>query len=270
MTAPLIATLVMVILNIFFPFLYTVDYETGTYARLNYMFFLFIPFLISFTAAIFVTLKYRKELSKYEFIGNIVSIAIAIVGVVLQYFDNGGYYIWPAIAISSIYLFLFSSVDSIFKDGLTGTNNRLKLIHYVHGAISKSYGNRKPMLAMMIDIDHFKNINDQYGHKEGDYALKVAADILKSVCTKNIFLSRYGGDEFIVLLFDKKHIENSDLKEEIVQKANEFNEKKIKPYTINFSIGEVLFNGDNPLYDYRMLLDTIDKKMYEEKRNPFR
>jgi diguanylate cyclase (GGDEF)-like protein len=66
----------------------------------------------------------------------------------------------------------------------------------------------------MIDLNKFKQINDRYGHVEGDYALKRTADALKAACTDNTlktFIARYGGDEFIIIT----KTENEDLVKEL-------------------------------------------------------
>jgi len=84
-------------------------------------------------------------------------------------------------------------------DALTGVNNRWGLHYLFDNIINKCYLNKLNLCVMMFDLDEFKNINDNYGHKAGDESLiRVAAIFKKNIDSKYIF--RYGGEEFIVVL----------------------------------------------------------------------
>lgn len=85
-------------------------------------------------------------------------------------------------------------------DPLTGTHNRLAYDERVIAEVArwKRYGN--PLALLVLDVDHFKKINDHYGHKAGDKALKLIAQMLKENLRETDFLARYGGEEFVVLV----------------------------------------------------------------------
>ena len=85
-------------------------------------------------------------------------------------------------------------------DPLTGLYNRLAYDERVIQEFArwKRYG--QAMVLMVIDVDHFKNVNDKYGHKAGDKALLLIADQLKNNLRESDFLARYGGEEFVVLM----------------------------------------------------------------------
>ena len=87
-------------------------------------------------------------------------------------------------------------------DTLTGVSNRIVALRYLESELP--YYRRHPNRSLhflMMDMDHFKHINDEYGHLEGDAALVLLAGILKKVCANyNGVLARYGGDEFVLLL----------------------------------------------------------------------
>lgn len=93
-------------------------------------------------------------------------------------------------------------IEMNMRDGLTGIYNRRYLEHRLHEEYERSLRSKKPFSLVMIDIDHFKNINDTYGHQCGDFILRsISADI--SSCTrKTDIVARYGGEEFCCLLFD--------------------------------------------------------------------
>ena len=95
---------------------------------------------------------------------------------------------------------------------------------------------------MMIDIDHFKEINDTYGHAEGDRALILVAEALKKICERvrvPVFLGRYGGDEFTIFIQDPQ--EDGALPEQVAQAIREaLAEKQLEnrlPYELKASIG---------------------------------
>ena len=90
--------------------------------------------------------------------------------------------------------------EQAVRDPLTGLHNRLAYDERIVQEFArwKRYG--KPMVLMMIDIDHFKNINDTYGHKAGDKALVLIADQISNNLRESDFLARFGGEEFVVLM----------------------------------------------------------------------
>ena len=121
------------------------------------------------------------------------------------------------------------------KDNLTGLFNRyyFDLRTQDEIAISDRYG--EPLTMMMLDLDHFKNINDTWGHPAGDEVLKKTAEMLSSVIRKSDFVFRVGGEEFVVLM-PKTEIENAMAVEEKIRKAIENTEYNI-PENVTISIG---------------------------------
>lgn len=87
------------------------------------------------------------------------------------------------------------------KDGLTGVWNRRSFDEQIDIEIRRHIRSEKPLSLIMIDLDQFKKFNDNYGHHEGDSCLKGAADAMKKVCSRPAdMVSRYGGEEFVILL----------------------------------------------------------------------
>ena len=97
---------------------------------------------------------------------------------------------------------LEESVDLSTKDGLTGLFNRRYFDIHVKQMVEKSKETKKPICMMMLDMDHFKQVNDTYGHPAGDAVLKMLASVLKSSFRVTDLITRYGGEEFVVLLND--------------------------------------------------------------------
>lgn len=85
-------------------------------------------------------------------------------------------------------------------DALTGAYNRRWLEHIFERESTRSAFNEKPLCMLMLDVDHFKAYNDQHGHLAGDYALCLVAHTLRNQLRPKDSLTRYGGEEFVILL----------------------------------------------------------------------
>lgn len=86
------------------------------------------------------------------------------------------------------------------QDALTLLNNRRAFMEFAVPYMDTAERHKRPMSLIMMDIDHFKSINDQYGHKTGDLVLVAVADLLKKHCRTGDIVARWGGEEFILLL----------------------------------------------------------------------
>lgn len=85
-------------------------------------------------------------------------------------------------------------------DALTGVDNRRFLEEHLHDMWSHSMRLHEPLAVVMCDIDHFKRVNDEYGHQAGDQVLREFAEVLRSEAREIDRVGRYGGEEFVLLL----------------------------------------------------------------------
>ncbi|NJD08786.1 MAG: GGDEF domain-containing protein [Methylococcaceae bacterium] len=92
------------------------------------------------------------------------------------------------------------AVDSAYLDPLTGTRNRAALLGCLRREWEMAKRYSQPLSAIMLDVDHFKTINDTYGHSVGDSVLQTVAQIIAGSVRTSDLLFRYGGEEFLVLL----------------------------------------------------------------------
>jgi diguanylate cyclase (GGDEF)-like protein len=119
---------------------------------------------------------------------------------------------------------------------------------------------------LYIDLNKFKQINDEFGHDEGDKALAVFANILKNTVRGSDLITRLGGDEFAILLTDA----TKRLAEEVVKKLlhakKEYNTNANSVYNLYFSYGIVQFNIDKHPTVEALLAET-DTKMYIHKKD---
>lgn len=149
------------------------------------------------------------------------------------------------------------------QDSLTGLLNRDGVVGQIRNCL-KGYGEKKKHALLFLDLDNFKCINDTYGHKIGDKALKRVADILKNLCREDCIVGRIGGDEFIILM---KNVSKEELVEIRMQNIcnkiaeNEKNDEENIP--LSCSIGCTFYNGNGKRFTD--LYEEADKAMYQAK-----
>lgn len=159
-----------------------------------------------------------------------------------------------------------------YHDPLTKLPNRLLVSDRVTHALQNSKREGSKIAVLFLDLDHFKNINDMYGHDAGDFLLKEVAKRIKNLVRKEDTVSRYGGDEFIVVMEKIPDIKNpATLAQKLIEsfkKAININGNKL---SISTSIGISLYPSDGS--DTGTLIKNADAAMYlakHEGRNNFK
>ena len=117
---------------------------------------------------------------------------------------------------------------------------------------------------VFIDLDNFKGINDQWGHREGDRVLQVFADGLQAEVRESDLCARLGGDEFVLLLTDTRAIQAQVLMDRLRRHLAENKSTGKTDYLIEFSHGVVPFDGNHPV-ELGDLLELGDVLMYRDK-----
>ncbi|MDO6514597.1 MULTISPECIES: diguanylate cyclase [unclassified Neptuniibacter] len=152
-------------------------------------------------------------------------------------------------------------------DPLTKLFNRRHFNIAANHLLEKIKLSRQPASIAIIDIDHFKKINDTYGHALGDKAIKSVANMIKGQCRNEDILARYGGEEFVILMPGTSLKESYNVVERI-RKALENSSITIdKNQLINFtiSVGVAEINLDKP--NLQNTIDQADKALYRAKDN---
>ncbi len=164
-----------------------------------------------------------------------------------------------------IYEIISNLNRQVMTDELTQTYNRRYLNERLPVDLYNTVLNRSEMSVIMLDIDHFKEINDTYGHVCGDVILKqVGTSAGSAVRKKQDWIARYGGDEFIISLPGAGHQVTARIAEDIrrrVQGAPIEHEGQKIPVTI--SIGTYTIHSEN--IDAEELLSRADKNLYQAK-----
>ncbi|XZG70932.1 diguanylate cyclase [Chitinibacteraceae bacterium HSL-7] len=151
-------------------------------------------------------------------------------------------------------------------DELTGLVNRREWQRRCADAILRSRRTRQPLALVMLDIDHFKNINDQHGHLHGDLALRALARIATQTLRATDVVGRWGGEEFVILLPDTS-LETAHQVTEKLRSAIESSELSCSPdssicFTISAGV-TVLHQQDGTLDD---IIRRVDDALYRAKR----
>lgn len=251
-------SIVLLVINIFYPLVFSVS--DGRYQRgFAYIIFLiFAAFYILDSLYLYVK-RVKKNGSLKLFPVHIFLIPV-ILGVVIQAFFVEIAITWTSIAISVAGIMTALKNEIIFTDCLTGLYNRVYL-EFLH----KRACNKKDcwVSGIMIDLNGFKQINDNYGHAEGDLALCIVADLLRKSFSEYGVVTRYAGDEFVIML----NTTDDQLIQKIIKSAKKNfvteNEKNDKPYQLSASMGYAITNLSNETIDDFM--NRIDEQMYQDK-----
>jgi diguanylate cyclase (GGDEF)-like protein len=149
------------------------------------------------------------------------------------------------------------------RDPLTGCYNRRYFYEMASAYFNQMLRNSRPLAILMLDLDHFKLVNDTYGHQKGDDVLqKVAGACKKLIRTPDIF-SRHGGEEF-VLAMPETTLQNAVMVAERLRKAIEALKNETEGIQVTVSIGVVESTGE-PGLSLDALLERADRAMYMSK-----
>lgn len=154
---------------------------------------------------------------------------------------------------------------SAYHDGLTGLPNRSLLQDRFQQARSQAMRHRKPLALLLLDLDQFKQVNDELGHASGDELLQEVARRMTKAIRGADTACRYGGDEFVIML---PFVDNPDTATAL---AAEIARRLCEPYMIDghiirmsVSIGVAVYPGDGQTFDN--LMRQADIAMYRAKR----
>ncbi len=147
-------------------------------------------------------------------------------------------------------------------DKLTGLYNRLKIDAVLEHEITRSQRFGQPFSLILLDIDHFKSVNDTYGHQAGDLVLIAVASILAGNTRKTDIVGRWGGEEFIVICPQTDEIGVLNLAEGLREKFQAYDFPVAKHKTASFGV-TTYRQGDQP----KEIVQRVDEALYLAKNN---
>ncbi|MDP2786774.1 MAG: diguanylate cyclase [Pseudomonadota bacterium] len=151
------------------------------------------------------------------------------------------------------------------RDPLTGLFNRRFMWEWLDHQQRQAQRHHYPIAAMMLDVDHFKRINDSHGHLIGDRVLQEFSQQLTAWVRESDIVVRYGGDEFLILLPSCDQALSHEVAERIVQQTRQCSLGELPASAVTCSLGVALFEPDHPLSPAD-LLNLADHRLYLAKQ----
>ncbi|MCB0392358.1 MAG: diguanylate cyclase [Bdellovibrionales bacterium] len=157
--------------------------------------------------------------------------------------------------------------EMVEKDYLTGLYNMRSMYDRIDYELKRARRFKRSVSCIMVDMDHFKRVNDDHDHLFGSFVLKEVGKIIKENLREIDFAARYGGDEFLVVI--------TETDEEGIGVVSERLRKKIEDHVfvsgedsiqLTVSMGYSIYDPENPIADARSLVRDADQALYESKR----
>lgn len=252
---------ICLIVNIFTPFVFDVvdsSFSRGGFGY--YMFYILAFILLLDTFGFYIYVRIKGGLLKFFPVW--FFLAPMIVAAVVQYFLPDISTIWIGAALTVDFLFMALQNDTLFRDRLTKLYNRM-FLDLLKNVMEKASKN-KNFTAMMLDLNGFKLINDEFGHHVGDLALIKTGDLLREAVGSYGAVIRFAGDEFIVII----NTQNDNIIDRIVKNIDlvfdNFNKSNETEYKLYISLGYSKVDLKNSSIDD--IMKDIDEKMYLDKQ----
>lgn len=233
------------------------EYQRGPYFYLSGLIIYFYLVI-----SLVLIIKQRKKIIKQEFVPLFLVGLLPILGGIVQTLFYGVLLMWSSVAFSLVIIYNFLQQRMIHLDTLTGAWTRESFDYYLSQRIKQrdsfQFG------AIFMDLDGLKQINDEYGHLEGDCAIKSTVQLVKGLLRKTDIIARLGGDEFVIILECK----SKEVLDKMIERINacfaQFNETSKKQYTLECSFGADMFHSK--FHTVEQFLNHVDYLMYKDKK----
>jgi len=145
-------------------------------------------------------------------------------------------------------------------DDVTGLHNRRSFMLLAQQELKEATRAQRPLIALYLDVDHLKAINDTYGHAEGDRALRLVADALRAACRESDIIGRLSGDEFAIVLAEAHDLDG--LEGRVRCRVDQAARKVSYPLAVSIGVARCEPDERCALAD---LFERADKAMYADK-----
>lgn len=263
---PLVISLVILAAGVVRPLIFYIDaenlYQRGPLHILSTVVaagYIFVACILAFVGML--RTQEREERRQYGYL--VLFGVFPLVGGIVQMFLYGTDLLWPMTSVALVMVYINIQQQNVSRDSMTGLNNRRRLDQYI-AALSKEHI-KEPLCYSIMDIDYFKEINDNFGHQTGDKVLCLVANALKKVYgNTRSFIARYGGDEFVIISrgFDSEQAEHYRGRLERMIKDIECEE--LENGGLEISMG-CAYYGEEGCKQVRDMMELADMRMYDIK-----
>ncbi len=176
------------------------------------------------------------------------------------------YYLTTFAEIASIAIENMVLFQLVVMDRMTKLYDHHSFINHLNHELSRAKRYNRDLSVILLDIDHFKNLNDTYGHQEGDIILVGLAALLKDITRKADIVARYGGEEFAIILTESDSKKASQAADKIRTTIEQykFASNNKKDYKLTVSLGVATYREKDKL-TAKELIELADKALYESK-----
>ena len=257
---PVLVNFILTLLSPIYHFIYSIDTSNVYHRGSLYLLSAVITYSYILYSLILVVLN-AKLLPKHDFNILIICIIFPICGGLVQTFVYGPLLIWSCSAFSLFLAFIFLQQRMVHLDELTGAWDRSSFEYYIAQRLEQDHDK---LGIIYVDIDKLKDINDKFGHMEGDYAIKMAVSLIRNIIHKDDIIVRQGGDEFLIIIRCNTKEALDDIIRRMEVTFDEFNHNSVKSYRLECSFGGDIFDSSYSSMD--MFINHVDNLMYQRKK----
>lgn len=257
----------LLVVNIFTGMCFYID-DNGVYCRgpMFILLYIFSYVYVFFTCSRALVRMFKKQYHSQRH--KLIKLALFPVGPaiagIIQFINPALPLACAALAFATLIIYMDWTDEMISVDPLTNLNNRKTIDHYYEMWHDDKDDNASLYL-LMVDANKFKSINDTYGHLQGDKALIRIADAMRLAIKghhKRSLIARYGGDEFVILIWAENEVAVQNIIARIDRELRKLNKEANAPYDLTVSIGYEKASPDISLKD---LIENADEHLYSEK-----
>jgi diguanylate cyclase (GGDEF)-like protein len=249
---------VLLIINIFEPVAFYLDAD-NVYHRGPWLWLSLIFVFVLVLSTVVLAYKNRKTISDNMIRFIAIFAFIPVIISLVQMFVYGLILTWAIVALGVVFAYYLIEISGNDKDYLTKLYSRKKIEEVLRGKIEK----KENFTVLMIDLEFFKEVNDKYGHKTGDDTLIHFSKVLVAVFERDNFVSRIGGDEFLVVCNQLEDNELNKCKERLREEVRNYSDCETLR-EIGISIGAKVFTDVEGL-NFDLIFDDVDELMYKDK-----
>ncbi len=240
-------------------------FEDGAYYRGPLFMFRAVLLLTFIILLVVYTIVFKQNIMN-EYRNFIILLpAVSLFGSLFQIFFAAVDTTYAGITIGCLVLFFYLQSKDVNVDYLTGLLNRRGLDMKLEEMVKHALINDKKFTAIMMDVDHFKEINDHYGHSSGDKTIQDVAMILLEVFGSSAEIGRFGGDEFSIITEEHNEDKIKEMLDKVHVKVAELKNRNGWNVDLDVSCGFLIYMPAEHM-TVETFQETIDALMYKEKK----